>query len=177
VIDELAETTRTIDLFQGKQIGTVVDNNDPEKLGRVKVQVNVFKDTATADIPWALVLHPVGLGGSSAVSVSVIPEVGTEVVVEFLDRYTPMVVGKLTSAITHQTSHDTNYPERYGFADPKGLTTVIDKTAGTVSVAHVSGTTFTIDSAGNVAITATGTMNLTSGGNMTLVAPRIDLNP
>ena len=35
-------------------VGVVEDNNDPKKMGRVKIRVlDVFDDTPLADIPWA----------------------------------------------------------------------------------------------------------------------------
>ena len=40
-------------------VGKVVDNNDPKKLGRVKVNVyGVYDDIAPEDLPWAQIVVP-----------------------------------------------------------------------------------------------------------------------
>jgi hypothetical protein len=73
--------------------GLVEDNKDPEKLGRLKVRVphvygavsSTFGAVTTNDLPWAL---PVGLpaGGSNASGgISMLPAVGDQVAVQFLD--------------------------------------------------------------------------------------------
>ena len=73
--------------------GTVEDNRDPEKMGRLKVRVphaygavgGTFGVIATNDLPWAL---PVGMpaGGSGASGgFSMLPEPNDQVLVQFLD--------------------------------------------------------------------------------------------
>lgn len=77
----------------GTYVGIVEDNKDPEKLGRVKVRVphvygavgGVFGTIPTNTLPWAL---PLGLpaGGSNASGgLSMLPEPGDQVAVQFLD--------------------------------------------------------------------------------------------
>ena len=78
-------------------LGTVVDNNDPEKLGRCKVKVySLFDDLADEDVPWAF---PVtnnsfagGPGGFGSIS---IPKLGTIVRVQFSEGnlYSPEYYG------------------------------------------------------------------------------------
>jgi len=161
VID-ISRIVSTVDMLQGVHIGTVADNNDPEKRGRVKVAVPVLDGIATNDLSWASILMPVGLGGSSSLSSFAVPEIGTKVALTFPESsvYTPIVIGILHDKSTHQSDFDANYPETYGFKDPKGLTTVINKALGTVSVTHVSGTSVSIAASGAVVVHSPSSITL-----------------
>ena len=63
-------------------IGNVVDNNDPKKLGRVKVQISVYGDLGVDAIPWALPL--LGSHGNSVECGGLnVPDLGSQVRVTF----------------------------------------------------------------------------------------------
>ena len=64
--------------YLGLYEGTVVDNADPMKCGRVRVMVPGFIEPASA---WA---EPVGAGGSAAKGELAVPEKGATVVLQFL---------------------------------------------------------------------------------------------
>ncbi len=77
--------------FDGIYIGRVVGNNDPEKLGRTQVRVpQVYgppgdEGVSDSDIPWAI---PSGFPNGSTRSsggFAWVPEIGDQVVVQFLD--------------------------------------------------------------------------------------------
>lgn len=75
------------DLLSNEYIGRVEDNEDPKKLGRVKVRVlNVFDDIPVSDIPWASPNKD--LNGNQFI----LPEVGKIVNVTFDNGkfYTPV---------------------------------------------------------------------------------------
>jgi hypothetical protein len=95
--------------FMGNQgftwfVGNVEDNNDPDKLGRIKVRCHGYhtnnkEDLPTEFLPWATVLQPTtsgGIRGSGVAPVGI--QVGTEVVGFFADgsvaQY-PVVFGVL----------------------------------------------------------------------------------
>ena len=66
------------DRFHGKYLGTVVDNDDPKALGRVRVKVpEVFGDETSG---WCLPCSPYA---GSGVGLAVVPPVGSLVFVEW----------------------------------------------------------------------------------------------
>ncbi len=169
-------------------IGRVVENNDPEKVGRVKVLIpGLFEDAATA--PWCVPLVPRGISSKPGSGEFSVPDVGTDLVIVLQegDAHYPAYVGSLLSTPNRVSEFDTNYPKRRGFKDIAGNLFYIDTTSGQVVVkfVHKSGTEITIDddgkvhvlAANNMNINVDGTLDITSTGNMTLNAPRIDLNP
>lgn len=86
-------------------VGTVVKNDHPEKLIKVKVQIpDLFNNIKTEDLPWFPLFFSTGLGSSSYTSTTCIPEVGTEVVVQFpyRDIYHGIVTGILRNKIQRQ---------------------------------------------------------------------------
>lgn len=78
-------------------IGVVEDRNDSQQMGRVKVRVVGLHthDTTklpTSDLPWAMVMRPIGLNNTHP------PKEGTTVVVLFNDWpecQMPIVIGSL----------------------------------------------------------------------------------
>lgn len=80
------------------KFGTVVDINDPEKLGRVKVNVYGLHDNIdTADLPWSMVMMPSTTPAKSGVGSSVNLLVGTLVAGMCMDKSMQefMVMGTL----------------------------------------------------------------------------------
>ena len=80
------------------KFGTVVDINDPEKLGRVKVNVYGLHDNIdTADLPWSMVMMPGNTPAKSGIGSSVNLLVGTLVVGMCMDKSMQefMVMGTL----------------------------------------------------------------------------------
>lgn len=66
----------------GKHRGKVLDNADPEKLGRLKVQVlSAYGEQPKENLPWAWPCFPAG--GSSDCGFFSLPEIGANVWVEF----------------------------------------------------------------------------------------------
>jgi len=83
---------RLIQLVHGVYIGIVTNNNDPEKLGRVKLNIPVLDDMVETN--WARVAT---LSAGNKRGTQFIPEVGDEVLVSFLlgDLNQPVVIGSL----------------------------------------------------------------------------------
>jgi len=65
--------------FDGMYRGLVVNNNDPEFYGRVKIRViGVFDDIEDSILPWAEYADPM-MGGQSGFGAFIIPDVGSYV--------------------------------------------------------------------------------------------------
>ena len=137
--------------------GIVKDNNDPSKLGRVKVWIEGMLELETTVLPWVSPLMSSFLGGSNNSGFFSVPEIDSQVVVTFPfdDIYFGFYIGYWLTPDTKVTTFDTNYPNVYGFKDSTGNIFKIDKTAGTVDFTHSSGTTIHIDSAGAVTVKST----------------------
>ncbi len=101
--------------------GIVVDNVDPQKLKRVKVKIpKKFETEDNAKLPWCFPSNAYGLGGRPDLSSFVIPEINSELIIEFPfeDLYTPVYSGYWQNVTTTQTElADSDYPEIYGFVD------------------------------------------------------------
>ena len=127
----------TSDMKQGQglnkdrtYVGVVVDNNDPERLCRIKVQIaQVFDEISTDLLPWALpsLNHT---GGASAKTGNVdIPDIGSKVSIVFEDgnidypRYSGYHVDKKT--ILEECRE--NYPNRVVVRMKNNCLLVIDK--------------------------------------------------
>ncbi len=91
--------------LQGKTfIGTVMDNADPHKLQRVRVNIDkLFDGIPKKHLPWYNVKQPVGLGGLGGNSSFSVPEIGSTVTVTFPTEniYTGLVDGII---MTHQNN-------------------------------------------------------------------------
>lgn len=95
--------------------GIVVDNNDPDKYGRVRVKIfGLNEHEANDNLPWAEVMQPCGLGLVSGVGLSAVLKQGTWVLVVF-ENNNPMkqiVIGVTTGINEVRTD---------GFADPDNV--------------------------------------------------------
>jgi len=78
-------------------VGPVVDNNDPEKLGRCRIKVfSLFDDLEDMEVPWAFpVNNGVFAGGAGGMGSISIPKIGTIVRVRFSEGnlYSPEFYG------------------------------------------------------------------------------------
>jgi len=151
--------------------GIVMDNADPDKIGRVKANIpGLLNDFSTDDLPWIAPLNPYGLGGGSGLSSFSVPEVGSTLTIVFPydDIYVGFYIGYWQDASTHQSDFDADYPETYGWRDSTGLILTVNKSQQTINLDHPSGVNINVDSAGNISITAPGNDTIAIGGNVDL---------
>lgn len=155
-------------------IGRVVDNNDPEKLGRCRVRIfGVFDDgkIPDSDIPWAL--HDESFTGSNTGSF-IVPPIDTIVRVYFENDniYQPIYTSKVVDKNNISTFKDEDYPNSIVFYDVDGTSLVYNRTTFEWSFIHVSGLSFTIDKDGNVLVdnegSKSGNIEIKAKGNVTL---------
>jgi len=190
------------DLLSRLWIGKVVNNNDPKKLGRIKVQIPpLFQGIPTDKLPWISPVRPILLGGKSDTSSFSIPELNSYVIVKFEKSiYNAYYLGEIQSLDTHQSLFNENYPFTYGFLDSTGTYLKINKQTKVTEFYHTSGTKITIDAQGNVTInipsnqtitvgkdsnitiqgncniSVSGNTNISSGGDITISGSSINLN-
>lgn len=117
-------------------MGVVEDNNDPIKLGRLKVRIFGWhsgsldeadgeQGVKTADLPWAQVMQPVNSGPNSGIGGSVTGiQQGTWVMGMFLDgeiAREPMVMGSIPGIPMQSNPNPVMGPPSEGFYDPDGV--------------------------------------------------------
>lgn len=138
-------------------LGKVVDNNDPKKLQRVKVEIPNLLTGDPSSLPWCFpAQHSLFGMTDSAYSVGV-PVVGSTVMVELQngDIHYGMVRSCLHTSTSNVTGElATNYPNRRGWLDPANNLFYVDITSGQVVVhfLHKSGTRLTIADNGKVTV-------------------------
>ena len=138
-------------------IGNVVDNNDPKKLGRIKVQISVYADLSPDGIPWAsplLASH----GNSQDYGGINIPEIGSQVRITFPSRdfTAPYYSGAELNETTRTTFFDDDYPHTYGYKDSVGNFVRVNKEKGTVQFQHSSTTNMQIAPDGSIKVGLAG---------------------
>jgi len=165
--DTLFEPTKeeAIDYFN-KFVGKVVDNKDPDKLGRCKIRVfGLFSDKIDdTDLPWATPdMDFVG----SKVGSFVVPPVDTIVNVYFNkgDIYQPHYTTKTIDKNNLSSQKDTDYPDNMVmYETDNGDYLTINRKSKETTFHHSSGAEIKIDKLGNVNVKASATGKYTLHG-------------
>lgn len=155
--------------YSGYFIGTVVYNDDPEHIERIKVTIPSLFVGAPDTLPWLgkkkAELFPDSTNGTYG-TFGLVPKVGDQVIVEFQDS-NPLY--GLYSGMPHQSNERVaealvNYLYRYGFKDPAGNLFMVDTKPGAVEILiqHVSGTLLRINNSGSIDLLAIGDITSSS---------------
>lgn len=153
----------------------VINNNDPLKIGRIKVRVNGIHDNLSDEmLPWSMsCTAQFGSGiGTNGLN---IPEVGTYVWLLFCsnDLYSSLYFGganQITSSVDNDLLED--YPNSYGWVDSSGNLFVVNKTKGYLKIQLISGATICWDNNGlsiNTSNVGPGINN--AGFNFNVIGP------
>jgi len=151
-------------------VGKVIDNNDPDKLGRCKIRVyGVFGgEIPNDDLPWAT--PDMNFVGSKLGSF-VVPPVDALVKVYFNagDIYQPHYTTKVVDENNQPSQKDTDYPDNMVLfeTDDGDYLTVNRKTKET-TFNHNSGTKIVIDKEGSIEITVRKDQTITTVGDLKL---------
>lgn len=152
----------TIDFRGHIFIGVVRFNNDPLRLERIKVSIpGVFDSSNEAELPWVAPLAEGPIpNGSGFGSFGLVPPVGSKVFVQFQhgNPLYPVYYGSPIVQGDRVAEANVNYPNRYGWRDPRGNVFYVDTTEGgnVIRLQHASGTTITINNDGSVSLVAVG---------------------
>ncbi len=175
--------------YSGMYRGEVVDNNDPDQAGRIKVRVfGIFKDElSVASLPWAVPAWATFVGSGVGYGHFAVPEIGTHVFIFFEsgDVYQPVYFAEAPDKVHGLPSErTTNYPDRKIWKTANGIVIYVDDKDKVVRLTHPTGKYIQMDgngnvtiSAGDVTIQASGEIGVTASGNITISGAQVDINP
>jgi len=156
--------------------GYVVDTNDPDKRQRVRVRIPVLHRGIPDDkLPWANIQSGATANAGGGVGTVHVPEKYSKVNINFLedDPHNPQYSSSPASDDVNKENEllQEDYPDTYGSVDSYGNRVSVNRATGDYAILlHKSGTTITVDGAGNVNITSPTTINMVSGGDIRINA-------
>lgn len=171
------------------QKGTVVANNDTQRLQRVRVRIaNLHREIDDEGVPWSQPMGNAGPNGNTSTYGGLnIPEVGSTVWVfmpdeEGYDSYYISGGSSVANKIQELIAED--YPHCYGYLDRCGNLMLVNTTKNTWDFWMFHGTRITISPEGKVDfitaadlnVRAFGAVNLKADGTVAVDAPSINLN-
>lgn len=143
------------DPYLQSHVGEVLDNNDPLKLKRVKVNIELWGYMTTEELPWVKQAGDGTKGNSPSNSQHDIPEIGSQVRVIFPtgNAEDPQYTGVETTEENKCSLFDEDYPNTYGSKDSAGSFTMTNKRTGITVYQHKSGTNIQMEDDGTVTLT------------------------
>lgn len=168
------------DPYTQSYTGVVVDNNDPLKLKRVKVLIDLWDYMTTEQLPWVRQKGDGTTGSSPDNSQHNIPEINSEVRVSFPTNNPnePEYSGIETTLENRCAIFDESYPNTYGNKDSAGNITIHNKETGISVFRHNSGSQVQFDKSGAFTVTnKTGAYcHCDAMGNFTFYGPTMTFN-
>lgn len=158
-------------------LGTVLDNEDPESRGRIKVRLH-----ASGLELWASVVVP---SAGSGYGVSCLPRQHEQVVLAFVSPDLPMVLGAVWSGGSTLPAQAGPVEQRYLIQTPAGLKLLFDDQAARVRIETPAGHHLTIIDQGSGTVTiekgsekiemAAGGITLTSAAKVKIQASQVEV--
>jgi hypothetical protein len=155
----LAEHLKPVRALMRPHKGIVVDNEDPKKLGRVKVQISGLLEADKDALPWCSTLYDPSRFD--------VPEVGDELYVIFPwnDIYFPFALGYFHSEANTNTDLQDDYPNTFGVSK-QGFILKYNKKSQEGDLVHPSGTTGKLTKDGSFEFNLTKDLLLTIDGKV-----------
>lgn len=149
------------------QPATIIDNNDPNGLGRVQVQMAWQKDNS-ANTPWIRMTNPHSGGGKG---MYFIPEIGEEVLIGFEgdNAEKPYVLGTMYNG-SENSGYNTAGNDKKVIQTRSGTKIIMNDAIGSVFIEDPSGNRWLMDGKGNISVDAPNNIMMSAGGNISLSA-------
>lgn len=162
----LIEATKVVkpsNNFKYPWIGTVVYNQDPKKLRRVKCVIEGLMEGSHETLPWIMLDSDSGAGGTGEDGSFIVPKVGAKLNIYFPydDLHFPVYRGYFQSPKTRPKAFDGTYPNEYGFQAGE-TKLVINRESNEVSIETANGVKISISSAGDIDIEGPTKINVKS---------------
>ena len=150
-----------------QQPARVIDNNDPEGWGRVRVQF-IWQEKHQTKTPWIRVVQPHAGGGKGFYF---IPEIGEEVWVDFEDQNAerPFVVGSNYNGKEFSKYHTAGNDKKV-IHTRSGTKIILNDGEGSVFIEDPSGNTYLMDGQGNINVSAPKNISFSAGENVNIKA-------
>jgi len=148
------------------QSATVIDNNDPKGLGRIKVK---FRWMQQGQTPWIRVVSSSG-GGDKGLFI--MPEIGEEIIAEFEggNAEQPFVIGSTYNGKA-KTSYGNAGNDVKALKTRSGNMIVLNDAAGSVTVTDKNGSSMMMDGAGNITINSQTLVTVKTDDHIIVDAP------
>ncbi len=179
------------DPVYGNFRGKVVDTNDPEKKGRIKVEIYpYFHNIEAKYLPWCIPATPLFCGAGSGVGSFTIPEVNSLVwcFFEAGDIYQPVYFAEAPDFI-HGIGEEkeTNYPQSKVWKTSSGFLVVIDDSVPSITISYVGGVGVVISGQDNsvvitqpngtsMQLSGDGTINISGSGVVNVSGTEVNIN-
>ncbi len=163
--------------IKGLQPAIVTDNNDPEKLGRVKVLFPWLDSVGTDGASWWIRIATMGAGKDRGVFW--LPEVGDEVLVSFIngDLSHPVIIGSVWNGKDRPTEEQTPKNDRRTFTSRSGHKLTFDDTDRSEAVTVSSKRDMTLSSIRQIALDTASTQVRGVLASDTNAAPGAEVRP
>ncbi|MDV6167379.1 phage baseplate assembly protein V [Flavobacterium sp. DG1-102-2] len=149
------------------QPATVISNQDPAGLGRIKVAF-AWQKTDGKNTPWIRMINP---HSGSGKGFYFIPEEGEEVLVGFEggNAEKPFVLGAMYNGAATSNYHTVGNDQK-AIHTRSGTKIVFNDSAGSVFIEDPSGNTWLMDGQGNISVNAPKNFSITAGDNVNIRA-------
>ena len=146
------------------QPAKIKDNNDPDGLGRVKVQYNWASGNTTSD--WMRMIQPHSGAGKGFYF---IPEIDEEVLVGFEggNAQNPYVLGTQYNGL-ESSGYNSGENDKKVIHTRSGTKILFNDAEGSILIEDPSGNTYLMDGKGNISVNAPNDMTFTAGKNLNI---------